>query len=397
MPTQAVILAGGRGQRLSPITDTIPKPMVMFHGKPFLQYLIEFIRDEGFQKVLLLLGYLPEKIESYFKDGSELGIKIEYSIADASFETGLRLLTAKEKIEDTFFLMYCDNYCPVPTRKMWEHFVLKNTLAQITAYSNLDNYTKNNLIITNGIVTTYDKSRSLPNLGGVDIGFAFMKKEVLNLFPNENLNFEKIVYPKLVADHQLAAFTTDHRYYSVGSHERLPLTDQFLKQQPTVFLDRDGVLNQKAPKAEYITKWQDFKWLPRAKESVALLKQAGYRVILITNQAGIARKKMTVSDLLNIHENMQSELAAENAKIDAIYYCPHGWDENCLCRKPKPGMLLQAQKDFSIDLTRTIFIGDDERDEAAGQAAGCKTVLIKGENSLYSVVKKMIEKNNENT
>ncbi len=192
-PTQAVILAGGRGQRLLPITEKIPKPMVSFHGKPFLEYIIEYLKKEGFKDVVLLLGYLHEQVTSYFGDGSKLGINIKYSITDIEHETGLRLLAARDMLEPTFFLMYCDNYCPVDTLKAWDHFCSKkDILAQVTAYSNLDNFSRNNLRIEDGFVVSYDKSRSQTNLNGVEIGFAFMRSKVLDLMPNENLNFEKL-------------------------------------------------------------------------------------------------------------------------------------------------------------------------------------------------------------
>ena len=157
-----------------------------------------------------------------------------------------------------------------------------------------------------------------------------------------------------------------------------------------VFLDRDGVINKKAPKAQYITSWADWEWLKGAKEALISLKKAGYQIILVSNQAGIARKFMTHDDLAVIHSKMIDELTKHGGGIDKIYYCPHGWDENCDCRKPKPGMLFQAQRDFHLDLSKTWFVGDDERDEIAGKAAGMKTALIEGDNGLLNFVNSQI-------
>lgn len=393
-PTQAVILAGGRGERLLPITEKTPKPMVLFHGKPFLEYIIEYVKAEGFTEVLLLLGYLHEDVTQYFGDGSKFGIKIKYSVTDVSNETGPRLKAVKNMLDPIFFLMYCDNYCPVDTQKAWENFCSHDdVLAQVTAYSNLDNFTRNNLRIENDLVATYDKSRSENNLNGVDIGFAFMKSEILNYMPDENLNFEKIVYLKLVQEKKLAAFLVHHRYYSVGNLDRLPITEKFLKREPVVLLDRDGVLNVRVGKGEYVTEPADFHWLPGSIEAISLLKKQGYKVIVISNQAGIARGVMTEEKLQLIHNKMQNDLAKHDVQIDKIYYCPHGWDENCFCRKPKPGMLFQAQREFGFDLTRTYFIGDDERDVEAGLAAGSKVYLFKHEDSLLDVVQEKVLKN----
>ncbi|MFH0828111.1 MAG: HAD family hydrolase [Candidatus Omnitrophota bacterium] len=130
--------------------------------------------------------------------------------------------------------------------------------------------------------------------------------------------------------------------------------------------------------------------MPGAKEAVTLLKRSGWSVIIVTNQAGIARGMMTKPDLESIHQQMKEELVKEGGAIDALYYCPHGWDEGCECRKPKPGMLFQAQRDFHLDLSRTIFVGDDIRDKEAGDAAGCKVLLVDAQWPLLRLVKEKV-------
>jgi histidinol-phosphate phosphatase family protein len=390
-PTQAVILAGGLGIRLRPITDTIPKPMITFHGKPFLEYIIEMLVEQGFKKVVLLLGYLPEKVIEYFGDGKKFGLEIEYSITDVEDDTGLRLQKAKHLIDPIFTLLYCDNYWPMDFEKMWDKYLNANVSALVTVYMNRDNYTKSNIRINaDDFIEIYDKTRQAPNLQGVDIGFFILKRELIDLIPEGNHNFEKTVMLKLIEEREIVTYPTEHRYYSVGSHERLKLTSTFLEKRPTIILDRDGVLNKKAPKAEYITSWGNWEWLEGSKEALIKLKENGYQIILVSNQAGIARKFMTHDDLEEIHSHMINELIEQGGGIDKIYYCPHGWDENCNCRKPKPGMLFQAQRDFHLDLSKTWFVGDDERDEIAGKAAGMRTALIEGDNGLLNFVNSLI-------
>lgn len=391
MPKQTVILAGGLGTRLRPITNTIPKPMIEFHDKPFLEYLIEMLVEQGFKKVLLLLGYLPEKVTEYFGNGDKWGINIEYSITDVENDTGLRISLAKDKIDQEFLLMYCDNYWPMKFTLLWEKYQKANVPALVTVYLNKDGYTKSNIRLDeNDFIEVYDKSRQEKNLQGVDIGFFILKKEVLDLLPSGNVNFEREVMPQLVANKQIVAYPTEHRYYSVGSHERLVLTKQFLERKPTIVLDRDGVINEKAEKARYITSWKDWNWLEGSKEAICLLKKAGYQVIIITNQAGIARGFMTEDDLHDIHQHMQEDLESCGGGIDKIYYCPHGWDDNCECRKPKPGMLFQAQKDFHLDLSKIYFVGDDERDVIAGNAAEMKTKLVDNDYKLIDFIREEI-------
>lgn len=390
-PTQAVILAGGRGTRLRPLTDTRPKAMIEIGGKPFLEYLIEMVRAQGFDRVVLLLGYLPEVIQDYFGDGRRWGVQIEYSVTAVENETGRRIKLAEPFLDPCFLLMYCDNYWPMQMEKMWERFAAANVPAMITVYNNKDDYTKDSLRVDDeGYVVVYDKTRTSSHLQGVEISYAIMSKSILDLVPEGNVVFETAVYPKLAEERRLLAYVTDHRYYSVGSHARLPLTETFLKRDSTVILDRDGVLNKKPPRAQYVRLWSEFEWLRGAKEALRLLNQAGYRVILVSNQAGIARGAMTEADLTDIHERMKKDVLQASGCIEAIYYCPHNWDDGCECRKPKPGMLFQAQRDFSLDLSRTYFIGDDERDAQAADAAGCPAILINGERSLLDITRQML-------
>ena len=390
-PEQAVILAGGRGTRLAPITDVVPKPMVAFHGKPFLEYLIEMLRDQGFSRILLLLGYLSEIVQDHFQDGYRWGVKIDYSVSPVEDDTGTRVRRASSLLDTTFLLTYCDNYWPMPFEELWASFSRSNALAQVTVYENRDGYTRSNLRVNaEGFVDIYDRSRVEEGLQGVDIGFLLAHREILDLLPEGNVSLEASLYPRLIAEGQLAAFTTGHRYYSVSTHERLPVTEDFLARRPAVILDRDGVLNRKMPRAEYVCSWADWQWLPGSREAIRALVDSGYRVIVVTNQAGVARGALTEEALASIHDMMQHEVEAAGGRIDAIYCCPHGWDEDCTCRKPKPGMLLQAQREFNLDLSRVTFIGDDERDGEAAVRANCRFRMVAEGTSLMEIVNNLI-------
>lgn len=390
-PRQAVILAGGLGTRLRPLTDTRPKPMIEVGGKPFLEHLIVLLRSQGFDRFLILLGYLPEVVQNYFGDGRRWGVTIKYSVTAVEDETGRRVKLAEQQIESCFLFMYSDNYWPMQMDKMWPKFEAAGVPAMITVYRNKDGYTTNSVRVDkDSYVAVYDKTCQSPHLQGVEISYAIMTRQVLDLLPDENVLFEVAVYPKLAQQRQLLAYVTDHRYYSIGSHRRLPLTEAFFQRTPTVLLDRDGVLNKKPPRAEYVRTWADFEWLPGAKEALKLFNDAGYRVIVISNQAGIARGAMTEADLVSIHDHMKEETAQVGGRIDAIYYCPHGWDDNCDCRKPRPGMLFQAQREHHLDLSRTPFIGDDERDAEAADAAGCPALLLSNSESLLDAARNLI-------
>jgi D-glycero-D-manno-heptose 1,7-bisphosphate phosphatase len=142
------------------------------------------------------------------------------------------------------------------------------------------------------------------------------------------------------------------------------------------FLDRDGVINRKARKGEYITRWEEMEFLPGVAEAIALLNSSDFRVIVITNQRCVAKGQISIPELESLHHRMVSELAKQGARIDAVYYCPHEKEPRCDCRKPAPGMLKDAARDHDIDLGQSWMIGDSDIDIEAGKAAGCKTVRI---------------------
>ncbi|HQT79421.1 MAG TPA: HAD-IIIA family hydrolase [Rhodopila sp.] len=391
-PTQAVILAGGRGTRMRPITNDRPKPMVPVLGRPFLEYQIEQLREQGFTRIMLLLGYLPAVVQDYFGDGRKWGVRIEYSVTDPDQLTSSRIATARHLLDPCFLLLYCDNYWPMQMDRLWERFLQARKPALITVYANRDDYSRGSVILDeNDDVRIFDRMRSTPGLREVEISYAIITDACLDLLPEADTLFEEAIYTPLAAQGRLAAYVSDHRYYSVGSLSRLPATETFFRRRPTVILDRDGVLNRKPPRAHYVRQWGDWAWCAGALEALSLLHRAGYRVVIASNQAGIGRGVMTDGDLGDVHERMCREVAQAGGRIDAIYYCPHDWELGCTCRKPKPGLLYQAQRDLDLDLTRTPFIGDDDRDAAAAYAAGCPFHQVSETRSLLDITRQLIE------
>ena len=140
-----------------------------------------------------------------------------------------------------------------------------------------------------------------------------------------------------------------------------------------VFLDRDGTIDRDLG---YVSRPEDLEILPGVPQAIAMLNQKGFKVVVITNQSGLARGYFTEQTLAEMHEKMKKELAQEGAGIDAIYYCPHHPDEGCECRKPKPALILRAAEELGIDCRLSYMIGDAEKDLFAGKAAGCKTILV---------------------
>jgi D-glycero-D-manno-heptose 1,7-bisphosphate phosphatase len=146
--------------------------------------------------------------------------------------------------------------------------------------------------------------------------------------------------------------------------------------RPAVFLDRDGTLNVKPPEHEYLTAADGFSWLPGAQQGAARLARAGYVLVVASNQRGVARGIVEPSALRAVEALIQRGLERHDCAIAAFRYCPHEESADCNCRKPRPGLLLDLARDLELDLSRSWMIGDSDSDVLAGQAAGCRTVLI---------------------
>jgi D-glycero-D-manno-heptose 1,7-bisphosphate phosphatase len=142
------------------------------------------------------------------------------------------------------------------------------------------------------------------------------------------------------------------------------------------FLDRDGVINQKAPEGRYITRWEEMQLLPGVVEAIASLNWSGFLVILVTNQRCVARGLITPAELDALHKRLRDSLARAGATIDEVYYCPHELHPPCMCRKPRPGMLLEATRAHDIDMPASWMIGDSDTDMEAGRSAGCHTARL---------------------
>ncbi len=217
---QAVILAGGRGERLRPLTDRIPKPMALVNEKPFLDYLIDSLIRVGIKKVLFLVGYKSEVIMKRYKDSFGDAVQFEYSVGLTEDNTGRRLLNAYDSLDDRFLLLYGDNYWPIQLGPMLSLYLKTNALVSTTVFSNKDGAgeygPENNVEVgSDNYVRRYDKTRKSLGLNGVDIGYFIVSKKALDPGMKGNVSFETDILPGFIANKQLAAYVTDIQYYFI--------------------------------------------------------------------------------------------------------------------------------------------------------------------------------------
>ena len=233
MINQAVILAGGKGERLRPLTNHIPKPMALIYGTPFMDYLIQSIVDIGIRKILILVGYKSEVITNYYKNIKDL--KIEFSFGTENDRTGKRILNAYEKLDDHFLLLYGDNYWSIDLENIISLYRKLNVSMLTTVFSNKKGTGEygfeNNIVIDrNNYVKEYDKERNNDQANGVDIGYFVVAKNSLDPFVKENISFEMDILPPLIANNQLGAYLTDNQYYYITNIDSLKNFESIVKK-----------------------------------------------------------------------------------------------------------------------------------------------------------------------
>jgi histidinol-phosphate phosphatase family protein len=152
------------------------------------------------------------------------------------------------------------------------------------------------------------------------------------------------------------------------------------------FLDRDGVLNRRAPAGDYVKSVAEFEWLAGAREGVRRLNHEGWLVLVVTNQRGIARGLMSAEDVAAIHAHAQSGLREVGARVDGFYVCPHGDEDRCACRKPQPGLIERAAAEWNVDLAASFLIGDDDRDLDAAHRAGVRALKMPTDGDLRKAI-----------
>ena len=433
---KVVIMAGGKGTRIASIANDIPKPMIRIGGKPILEHQIENLKSCGLTDITLVIGHLGHIIKDYFKDGRDFGVHISYFIEDHPLGTAGALFKMPELTED--FLLLCgDVILDVDFNRFIQFHFKHHAWASLMAHPNGHPY-DSSLLITETLAPQekgglpveshcvigwlnkeeermYYKNRV--NAGIEIISPQLLTETMKNYVPRhpeqpDKIDLDRDVLKPNIPSGKIFAYDTPEYIKDMGTPDRFHEVEHDLQtgkvaarnlsnRQKAVFLDRDGTINFYKG---FLTRPEDFELLPGVIEAVRQINKSGYICIVISNQPVIARGDCSFEDLKAIHNKMETELGRQGAFIDAIYYCPHHTDKgfegerpdykfDCDCRKPKPGLLLQASKDWNIDLKKSYMIGDSEKDVAAGNAAGCKhSYLVKTNEpeALFSIINEII-------
>jgi N-acetyl-alpha-D-muramate 1-phosphate uridylyltransferase len=229
---QVAILAGGLGTRLRPLTNKIPKPMVLVNGKPFLEHELRMLKSKGFDDFLLCVGYLGNAIENYFGSGEKLGAKISYSYDGESLKGPAGALkNAEPLLKEIFFVTYADAFLELDYRRILERFSSSNTLGLMVVFENHNRFGKSDLAVKNGLVTKYNKTMQTPDMVWINYGVSLLRKKAMDLIPKKGQVGEEEFYAKLIREKELLAYETKERFYEIGTPESLGEFEKYLARK----------------------------------------------------------------------------------------------------------------------------------------------------------------------
>jgi len=214
---QIVVLAGGRGTRLLPLTKDTPKSLIPILGKPFIEYQLELFKSHGIDDVVLCVGYLADKIIKHLGDGERFGLTIRYSVEKEPLGTAGALKEAEELLEEQFLLTYGDSYLQVDYTDVLEYLKARDRLGVMVVYKNFDRFDRSNVVVEQGLVKTYDKNRKEPGMIYIDYGLLALRKESLSIIPRETVMDLQCFYKALINTRQLLAYEATKRFFEIGS------------------------------------------------------------------------------------------------------------------------------------------------------------------------------------
>lgn len=408
-------MAGGRGTRIAELFPDIPKPLIPVDGMPILEREIRSLAAQGFNDIILTVGYLADKIISYFGDGSNLGVKIDYFVEETPLGNAGALFRIREKLgNEPFLLLNADAAFDVDFNRMLAFHKQQGALVTLFTHPNSHPYDSGLIIADKDarVERWLSKEDVRPEWydNRVNAGLHVIDPKVLdvsiknldvdeNNLPKGKVDLDRQILKPLCGTGMMVCYDspeyvkdmgTPERFYQVEADYRNGVVQakNLSNKQKAIFLDRDGTINKYVG---FLRDIDDFELIDGVAEAVKRINQSGYLAIVITNQPVIARGEVSWDELNEIHKKMATLLGKEGAYVDGIYLCPHHPDKgfpgerreyklDCNCRKPKPGLLLQAAKDFNIDLTESYMIGDSQRDVECGMNGNVKDSILVDQN-----------------
>lgn len=374
--------------------------MVPLLGKPLVQYQVELVKRYGFEEIIFVVNHLGHVLEDYFGDGSKFGIPISYFHESEPLGTVGGVKELEAQLPEDFLVLYGDVMMEMDFNRLLAFHASKKSEATLVVHPNDHPYDSDlvELDETARVVKVLPKphAEGLQYHNMVNAAAYVFSPRIFNfLEKGKKADFGKDIFPAVFDKVAMYGYNTPEYLKDMGTPDRLEQVEGDIKsgkvarrslshKQRAIFLDRDGVLNHNR---DLIHKPEDLELYDFSAAAVKTINKSDFISVLVTNQSVVARNLTTIDGLGEIHKKLETELGNDGAKLDDLYFCPHhpdkGYPEenpdykiDCDCRKPKPGMLLQAAEAFNIDLSQSYMVGDMATDIQAGQAAGCKTIGV---------------------
>lgn len=385
MIRQAVILAGGLGTRLGERSLGIPKPMQPVGGRPMLEYILWNLRRHGVTDIVLSVGHLAKVIIDHFGAGARHGISIRYVHEDAPAGTGGALLLCAPLLDESFLLLNGDTMFDFNVLDLALTAARSDALAFL-ALRAVDDVSRYGEVDVDGLTVRSFAEKQTSRPGLISGGVALLRRGIVAHIRSTPCSLERDVFSPLAQAGYLAGKVYQGYFIDIGLPETLDdaqVTVPAWQRKAAILLDRDGVLNVNHG---YVCTPERFEWTRGAVAAVKAANDAGVLVLVLTNQAGIARGYYTEAQFQALMVWVNEQLREHGAHLDAWYYCPHHPTEglgafklDCDCRKPKGGMVRQAIADWSLDPRLCVLIGDQPSDLQAGDTCGVDGVLFDAE------------------
>ncbi|MDQ2067260.1 HAD-IIIA family hydrolase [Xinfangfangia sp. CPCC 101601] len=392
---QAVVLVGGLGTRLGPLTAETPKPLLPVAGRPFLDWLISWLAQAGVEEIILSTGYLAETFAPFLAQGRKSGrwhtpegfaVTLRESREETPLGTAGALGLLRGQLDPQLFLVNGDSFfacdpvaiATAATALPRGHALLTTRLVPDTGrFGRVESD-------ASGRITRFAE-KGISGPGMIHAGIAVLSHAVLDRIPPGPSSLENDIYPALAAEGLLHAKPQQGYFIDIGLPQTYAQAQTDLPKalrRPAVFFDRDDVLNRDDD--GYAHRSDALQLMPGAARAVALARQRGFRTVVVTNQSGIARGLYDEPTMRRFHQALNAQVRAEaGGWIDAFYHCPFHPDAplpayraaNHPDRKPNPGMILRAAADLFIDLPGSLLVGDKDSDIAAANATGITGLL----------------------
>ena len=389
---KVIILAGGFGTRLQSVVHDVPKPMADINGTPFLELLMANMLQYGASEFILCVSYMRDKIINYFGDDFR-GVPVKYSIENEPLGTGGAIKQAFDLFSlDEAMVINGDSYI----KMNYAEFYAKNQGNTISiALKYMPNASRYGIVETSQKTIIRFNEKSAENKPGlINAGIYLIGKNLWKFAPEaKKFSFEKDILETHISKLQASFYKTEDYFIDIGIPESYAkalkeLKSIILPRTKALFMDRDGVINVDK---NYVYKIADCEFIEGIFDFCQEAKEEGYKLIVITNQAGIAKNKYSKVDYFNLRDYIHKTFSQKGCALDAEYYCPYHpeaiiqeYKKDSYDRKPNPGMILKAAKDFNIDLEQSILIGDKESDIESAQKAGIGTsIRFIDENFIY--------------